>query len=339
MTFERPDLLIAIPIALVLLTGAVLFQWQRGVRLVRAYGGPDPARRLLGRDLSPFPALRLFTLLLVIGTLGLAGAGLRPGEVEEVPPVAPVDLIIAVDVSYSMTGADVDPSRAGRARELVDAILEAGVADRIALTLFADWPYGLVPLTEDPDVPAFFGPWIQPELVATRDQGTSLASLLGHSRAVWESRGRPDSNPVLLVVSDGEAHGDDVAVLDSVAALTAAGIGVWAAGVGSAGGAPLFVPRSEGAPLLDGSGSQVVAEYAPELLRAMAEAAEGEFHDISDNSGIDGLVDDLRREAGVGNAAPELPTDPTSWLIMFGLALAVVEARLDTHRRRKEGSR
>lgn len=335
MTFERPDLLVAIPVALVLIVAAVLFQWQRGARLVRAYGGPEAARRLLGRDLTPFPALRLLVLLLLTGAIGLAGAGVRRAEVAEAPPVAPVDLIMAIDVSHSMTGTDVEPSRAARARELVEAILEAGVADRAALTLFADWPYGLVPLTDDPRVPAFFGPWITPDLVVTRDQGTSLANLIGHSRGVWEARGREDSNPILLIVSDGEAHGDDVAVLDSVAALTASGIRVWTAGVGTAEGAPLFVPRSEGAPLLDGSGAQVVAEYAPELLEAMADRAEGAFYDISDNSGIDRLVDELRREAGVGGATPELPVDPTAWLIMAGLALAVLEARLDTHRRRE----
>lgn len=334
MTFERPDLLIAIPIALVLATGAVLFQWQRGVRLVRAYGGPDSARRLLGRDLSHFPFVRLGALLLLLGTLGAAGAGLRRGAIEDPPALAPVDLIIAVDVSHSMTGTDVEPSRAGRARELVEAILESGVADRVALTLFADWPYGLVPLTDDPDVPAFFGPWITPELVTTRDQGTSLAALIGHSRTVWDERSREGSNPIVLIVSDGEAHGDDVAVLDSVAALTQAGIGVWTAGVGTSEGAPLFVPRSEGAALLDGSGDQVVAEYAPELLEAMAEQAEGEFHDVSNDSGLDRVVDDLRREAGVGGMTPDMPPDPTAWLVLFGLALAIIDARLDTHRRK-----
>lgn len=333
MTFERPELLVAIPIAGLLIFAALLFQWQRGVRLVRAYGGPDPARRLLGRDLTPFPLARLVVLLFLVTTLGAAGAGLRGGAVEESAPVAPVDLIVAVDVSHSMTGTDVEPSRAGRARDVVEAILDAGVADRMALTLFADWPYALVPLTDDPVVPAFFGPWITPDLVATRDQGTSLAALVGQSRSVWEARSREGANPIVLILSDGEAHGDDVAVLDSVAALAASGLEVWTAGVGTAEGAPLFVPRSEGAPLLDGSGNQVVAEYAPELLEAMADRAEGAFYDISNDAGVDRLVDDLRREAGLGGTTPDLPADPTAWLVLLGLALAVVESRLDTHRR------
>lgn len=340
MTFERPDLLWAV-LAGVLLSGAALWaQWRRGLRLRDAVGGRQPARRLLGHDPGRWPGGRWAAALVAVGMTALVGAGPRPAEPEPTEPADPIDLLIAVDVSHSMSAEDVAPSRAARARQLVEEIVASGAADRVALTLFASWPFGLVPLTDDGDVVDFFSPWVTPELVANRDQGTSLASVLGYSRAVWQDRPREESNPIVLIISDGEAHGDDVSVLDSTRALVAEGVSVWTAGVGSVGGAPLFVPGSDGAPLLDADGEPVIAEFAPGLLDAMAEESGGTYHDISSDGGLRGLLGDLRRESGTEESMVARSGDPLFWLLLIGLLAAATDAVLDTgrHRGRREES-
>jgi Ca-activated chloride channel family protein len=336
MTFERPELLVVIPAAVTILLLAIVLQWRRGVRLVRAYGGSEPARRLLGRRLEVFPAARTLVLILVGSGLALAAAGPARESAGPVEPPTPVDLIVAIDVSHSMTAADVDPSRIARAREALDRILEEGVADRVSLTLFADWPFGLVPLTDDADVISFFSPWVAPELVSTRDQGTSLAAVVGHTRTVWEDRPRNDGEPIVLIISDGEAHGMDPDVLDSVAVATEAGMRIWTAGVGTPQGAPLFVAGSEGAPVLDTDGSTVIADFGPELLQSMADRGDGIYHDISTDGGIRSLVSALRREGGPSDTTADLPTDPVFWLFLACLGLLIAEAGLDSsvlHRR------
>jgi Ca-activated chloride channel family protein len=330
MTFERPDLLVVVPAVVTILLLAVVLQWMRGVRLVRAYGGSEPAQRLLGRRLESFPVARTLVLVLVGSGLALAAAGPSRESSEPIEPPTPVDLIVAIDVSHSMTAADVDPSRVARARDALDRILEEGVADRVSLTLFADWPFGLVPLTDDADVISFFSPWIAPELVSTRDQGTSLAAVFGHTRAVWEARPRNDGEPIVLIISDGEAHGSDPDVLDSVAVATEAGMRIWTAGVGTPQGAPLFVAGSEGAPVLDTDGRIVIAEFGPELLQSMAARGDGIYHDISTDGGIRSLVSALRRESGPSDTTADLPADPVFWLFLACLGLLIVEAALDS---------
>jgi len=339
MTFERPDLLMLVPMALLLLTVAVGLQWRRGVRLVKAYGGPAPARRLLGRRLETIPAARMTVLVLAATGLVVAASGPTRQDSGEVEPATPVDLIVAVDVSHSMTAADVLPSRIARAREVLDRIIEEGVTDRLSLTLFADWPYGLVPLTDDADVISFFSPWVAPDLVSTRDQGTSLAALVGHTRSVWEARPRNEGQPIVLIISDGEAHGLDPAVLDSVTVAVGAGLRIWTAGVGTAGGAPLFVAGSEGAPLLDTDGGPVVAEYGPDLLRAMADRGSGEFFDVSTDGGIRSLIGSLRSERGAAESSGEIPTDPVFWLLLLCTALLVADAILDSGARSRRTRR
>ena len=40
-----------------------------------------------------------------------------------------------------MTGNDIEPSRIAWAQRLVEDIIGAGVADRVGLSIFADWSY------------------------------------------------------------------------------------------------------------------------------------------------------------------------------------------------------
>ncbi|MDX1493442.1 MAG: VWA domain-containing protein, partial [Longimicrobiales bacterium] len=310
MTFERPDLLVFAPLLTLVVVAAILWQWRRSVRLVKAYGGREVARRLTGRLLGGFPAARLGCAALATLALVLAASGVRPDAGEPPPPVTPVDLVVALDVSHSMTATDVEPTRFDVARGTLDRLLDARVADRVALSLFAGWPYGLVPVTEDPDVVEYFSPWVEPRLLAQRDQGTALAEVVDHAVETWQARARDDAVPVLLVISDGEAHGAAPEVLAAISRATDAGLRVWTAGVGTAEGAPLFVPGSTGAPLLEGSGGRVVAGYDPELLREMARSGGGGFHELTTQSDADALIDELRSLGGRVEAPQDLPFDP-----------------------------
>lgn len=328
MTFERPEILALTPWVAAALALLVLLQWRRGARLVRAWGGREPAWRLLGRDLSRLPWLRVLVLASAGAGLALAASGPAPAEPEEPPPPTPVDLIVAVDVSLSMTAADVEGSRIGQARSLLERIVEEGAADRFALAIFADWPYVLVPLTDDGDVITFFSPWVAPELVGTRDQGTSLPAVVGQARRVWEARRREDARAVVLVVTDGEAHGTEAELLDSVRVAADAGMEIWTAGVGTTGGAPIFLPGSDGAPLLH-DGSPVVSGYDRGLLETMARDGRGLFHDISSDAGIGSLIDDLRGGLTGGDAPGDAPPDAAFWLVLAAFALLTLEAGLD----------
>jgi len=328
VTFDRPDLLIFAPAAAALLVMLVLLQWRRGRRLVQAYGGRAPSLRLLGRDLTRLPLGRLVTLALGAAALGLVAAGPTPEQPDEPPPPTPIDLSIAVDVSHSMSAGDVDGERIARARELVDHIVQEGVADRISLSLFADWPFDLVPMTDDQAVVSFFSPWLTPALVGTRDQGTSMPAAIGSARQAWERRPREDARRIVLLVSDGEIYEGAAEALDSARAVSDAGFEVWVAGVGSADGAPLFLPGSDGAPLLF-DGAPVVAGYDRALLEELASAGRGRFHDVSTVSGIRSLVGDLGRDRPSAESTGGAGRAPAFWLLIAALVLLAIEASAD----------
>lgn len=328
MTFERPDLIGLAPALCFVVALALLSQWRRGVRLVDAYGGPEAALRLAGRRLERFPAVRLIAGLIAVTSLVAVTAGVAPEGPEETP-VTPVDLLIAVDVSHSMTGTDVEPSRISWAQRLVEDVIEAGITDRVALSVFADWSYQLVPLTDDGNVVTFFAPWLIPDLVNSRDQGTSLSVLIDDAVAAWDERAQPDAISIMLVVSDGESHDGADAVIASTRAAVDAGVMVWAGGIGTASGSPLTLTGST-ALLLDGSGSPVVAGYDEGMLRQIADVGRGAFHEIDGEDGIASLISDLRTLSGRTDSVVEPTRDPTVWLILIGLVLLILDAFFDT---------
>lgn len=342
MTFARPDLLMLVPAGIAVIVLFVLLQWSRGRKLAAAYGGRESARRLLGRDLTRMPLLRLLAGALAVAALVLAATDPQPEEAEEPPPPTPIDLVVMVDVSHSMSAIDVGVRRIDRARELIEHIVEERAADRIGLSIFADWPYTLVPLTDDTEVITFFGPWLSPELVGTRDQGTSVGIALGQARAIWEARAREDARRIVLMISDAEVHDGTSELLDSVAAISDAGFEVWTAGVGTPEGAQLFVPGSQDAPLLY-DGAPVIAGYDEGLLREIAESGRGSFYDVSGEGGARDLVAAMVRDRPIADASGATSWRPAFWLLLAAFMLLLVEAaadfgRLGAGRRPKSGA-
>lgn len=330
MIFERPEVLQALPGVVALLVVAILSQWRRSLRLAEAFGGRTSVRRLTGRSLHRFPAGRLASVAIAAVALTLAASGAREDVGEPPSAPTPVDLVVVLDVSHSMTGTDVAPTRFERARGVVAEVLDARVADRIALSLFAGWPYGLVPVTDDPAVLEYFVPAVEPDLVAERDQGTALPAVIDHAVEAWQERSREDAVPALLLISDGEVHGAEVEVLDAVGRAVDAGLRVWSVGVGTRDGAALTVAGSGGAPLLDGTGSRVVARYDPDLLRDVARIGGGGFHDLAAEATVDDLVDELRALGGGEEEPWAEGFDPTIILLLTAMSLLAVDGILDS---------
>ena len=334
VTFERLELLALAPLLILTLSLSVTAQWRRGVRLVDAYGGREAATRLASRDLWRFPTSRLVALVVAGAALTIAAAG--PGGAADPTPESerPMDLVIALDISLSMAAEDIGSSRVERATEVVTRLTDALPEERVGVAVFAGWPYTLVPLTDDPNVVRFFTESLHATMVAERDQGTSLGAVVVHARRTLESRRRPAAEPVILLLTDGEAHDDGAGVLDSVAAAATDGVRLWTAGLGTEAGGPLAEPESEGTFLVDANGTPVVARMNEPLLRDIAATGGGSYHDVSDERGLRALLDDLTgvaRDTDAEDGSSRLAL----WLTLLGLALLVWEGTADSGRRLK----
>ena len=330
MTLAHPELLPLLPLALALVAGAIVLQWRRNARLGRAFT-PAALRRLFPIDVRRFPAARLACVVVAVSAVVLAATGVMPRSPEPPAPPAPLDLAIAVDVSASMAARDAEPSRVERARQVVARVTEALPGARIVLVVFADWPYTLVPPTDDARVVRYFAEALQADLVLERDQGTSLAAALAHAHSALDSRPRAGARRAVLVVSDGGAHDDEAAVVAAASEVAAAGIEVWTAGLGSERGAEMETGTG---PVLDASGAPVLVRLDEGLLRRVADMANGRYERVDDDRGLRALVTGLQGSTDAPAPTRGEPLDATLLLTLLALPLMLLEGALDSGRGR-----
>ena len=182
--------------------------------------------------------------LMVIGAalLIVAFAGPQYGSRTRVLRKRGIDIVIALDFSKSMLARDVHPSRIKRAKGELERLLSDLDGDRVGLVAFAGDAMAF-PMTVDYSAVRLFlrdlGPMDMPV------GGTAIGKALIASKRLIESsnesRGdenRPDRrSKVVILLTDGEDHeGDPLAAAEE---LRAAGIKVYAVGIGSGSGEPI----------------------------------------------------------------------------------------------------
>jgi Ca-activated chloride channel family protein len=228
-----------------------------------------------------------------------------------------------------MGAEDVDGSRIERAREVVEILSDGLPSARIVLILFADWPYTLVPPTDDPAVVRYFAHSLSADLVLDRDQGTSFTTALAHAQASLELRPRAEARRAVLVLSDGGAHEEVGDVIDAAATLSGEDVPVWTAGLGTPEGSA--VPTATG-PLVDPSGRPVIARLENDMLREIARAGGGEYHNVSEDRGVEALLEGLGAVGADEQGGSDVPPDATFWLALATIPLILLEGAADAGR-------
>ena len=328
MIFERPELLALAPLAAILFAFTVGAHWRRLRTLATAYE-LTALRRLLPTSPGRFPTRRFLCLVSAGALLGLAAAGPVLWDPEPPEPVPPLDIAITVDLSLSMNAAGETGSRIERARWAIDRLTEEVPSVRFSLVVFAGWPYILVPPTDDPDVIRYFVDSLQPEVVPEPDRGSSLGSALELAGRALETRPSEDGRQAILVLSDGDVFEDEDVLLRAAADAAARGFEVWIGGLGSEQGSPISIA---GEPALDPAGRAVRTIQNADLLRAMAEASQGRYEDITEDEGLDALVDDMRDLSGDSREGPAEPFDTTALFALLAIPLLLWEGVVDARR-------
>lgn len=329
MTFSHPEFLTAAPLVMLLVSLVLLAQRRRLRRLADAYGD-SAIGRLLPGDVRRFPTARLACILIASLAICLAAAGPGVTTGRGAQAAAPLDIAIVVDVSVSMGAKDVEPTRIQRARDVIARLSREVPRARLSLVLLGDWPYTLVPPTDDPHVVEYFAQSLTAALVsnlassirtASGDHGASLQSAIAHARAALDARPAAGATKVILVVSDGAIPGNADEMVSVVPAAAGKGAVVWTAGIGTMNGARLA-----------GSGGGI-AGFGEPLLQAIATAGGGVYEDVSDDGGVRSLVSGLRRLVGVATAQDVIPERITFWLLLLAILALLWEGGLDVGKR------
>ncbi|MBF0622600.1 MAG: VWA domain-containing protein [Magnetococcales bacterium] len=184
-------------------------------------------------------------------------------------------LIIVLDMSYSMTAADLKPSRAARAKLKLREILQRRQEGRTGLIAYTAEPFVVAPLTEDAaTVESLIMGLPRPEEMPALGSRPDLALLKGIE--MLDQAGAVGGR--LLLVTDG-VDGDDSLSDAAARTLQEQGYGLWILGAGTEGGAPM--PMPEGGFVKDGRGEIIVPRMDAQRLGALALMGGGLFHPLT----------------------------------------------------------
>lgn len=293
--------------------------WLWRQRTLRRLGSPALAERLL-LGFSPWRFwLKNGLFAASLALLALAIANPRRAEQRNPPPQESADVLIALDVSQSMLARDVAPSRIEQAKIFVQKLAAALDGERLGLIFFAGDAYPQMPLSTDVESLVMFARNASPDFAA--DQGTDFGPVLELAARLFESDA--EAGHALVVVSDGEHHEADVAVLAKKARAT--GMVIHTVSVGTAGGGT--IPDGWGGFRRDYQGQVIRTRSDAALLRELAVAGGGAAVAATDADAINTLVEEVGRlqKSTVESRSYTAYVSYFQWLLLPALLLLVLE--------------
>lgn len=177
-------------------------------------------------------------------------------------------LVILLDLSDSMNGDDVKPSRLTRAKQKIEDLINLSKGVKIGLIAFAADPHMIVPITEDKETLRHLLPSLGTDLVHI--QGSRLSLALDMASTMLEAE--PGSNKAILVISDGGF--EDASSLSAGKKIAEKGFVIHAMGIGSLEGAPL---KNHQGNLMKKNGAVIFSKLEKEKLMGLSEVGKGHY--------------------------------------------------------------
>ncbi len=243
----------------------------------------------------PF-ALRMVALALLVVALA------EPVSVVKVRSTGS-DIVLAIDVSESMSATDFKPSRLDAAKSSAVAFAaQIGGGDRVGVVSFAGAPHVVVPLTSDMDevIEGIRG------IELGEEPGTALGDALMSAVSMVSGSER---RRVVVLLSDGVSN-RGVSPKEAVEYAKKMGVRIFTVGIGSPSG------------VIPGTGSR--AELDETTLRSIAMATGGEYRYASSRDELRYVYSEIAKTISEQERRKPL----TAWFAGAALVLFLLEFSL-----------
>ncbi|KPL03570.1 MAG: hypothetical protein AMJ73_06375 [candidate division Zixibacteria bacterium SM1_73] len=252
-----------------------------------------------------------------------------------------VDIVIAIDVSFSMMAEDIKPNRLEKAKQEVNGLISRMRGDRVGLVAFAGVPFVQCPLTLDYSAAKLFLDIIDVNLIP--QPGTAIGDAIRTSIEAFNQKER--KYKVLILLTDGEDHDSDP--LGAAEEAAKEGIRIYAIGIGSVRGEPIPLKDSQGRVSgfkKDTEGSVVVSRLDEVTLQKIALTTGGKYyHATSGEMELDKIYDEIskmEKKELEGRLLTQYE-DRYQYFLLLSVIFLTIEFLLSERRSRKavEGSK
>ena len=226
--------------------------------------------------------------------LVIALTGPRFGTRTEIVKRMGVDIVIAIDTSYSMLAEDIKPNRIMQSKYEINRLIDNLMGDRIALIAFAGDSFVQCPLTTDYGAAKTLLEYIDVGIVPS--PGTNLENAISGALELLARGSEAGSESQLIIlVTDGENINGD----PEHAARRAAnnGIRIFTVGIGTTAGEIIPIRNDQGQLedyKKDSKGNVVKTTLDEKTLKNIARKTNGSYlRAVSGEVDIQAIIDEL----------------------------------------------
>ncbi|AJR03025.1 vWA domain-containing protein [Siansivirga zeaxanthinifaciens] len=261
--------LAVIPVIIVLFL--VLQIWRH--RAQKKFADKQLLKRLSPNTSLFKSVLKIIILCLAFACLSIALVNPKVGTKLETVKREGVDVVFAVDVSKSMLAEDIAPNRLEKAKQLVTQIINNLASDRVGIIAYAGKAFPQLPITTDYGSAKMFLQSMNTDMLSS--QGTAIDEAIKLATTYFDDE--EQTNRVLIIISDGEDHGEEASAVAEQA--NEEGIRILTIGVGDVKGGP--IPEKRNGVVInykkDNQGETVITKLDEETLKNIASEANGVY--------------------------------------------------------------
>lgn len=204
-----------------------------------------------------------------------------------------LDIIVALDVSLSMSAEDISPNRLEKAKYEINKLIDLLNGDRIGLVAFAGIAHVQCPLTLDYSAARLFLSLMDLNLIP--QPGTAIGDAIRTATKAFNQKER--KHKVLILITDGEDHDSDP--LKAAEEAAEEGVIIYTIGLGSPQGVPIPVYDKNGNPAgfkKDRSGNVVTTKLDATTLQQIAYKTNGKYYiSSSGEAELDEIYKDVNK--------------------------------------------
>ena len=219
------------------------------------------------------PVLKLIILLLALTCVIIALVNPKMGTKVETVKRQGIDIVFAIDISKSMLAEDVAPSRLEKTKQLVSQIINQLGNDRVGIVGYAGSAYPVLPMTTDYSIAKMYLQSMNTNMVSS--QGTAFNDAIKLSVDYFDIK---DTSKLIVLVSDGEDHGDGAD--EAIEMAIDKGVRIITIGVGTEKGALIPLKDDKGNVVSykkDQNGENVITKLYPEILQNIAAKTKSKY--------------------------------------------------------------
>ena len=233
----------------------------------------------------------LFVLAITFLIVGLSNPQVGT-KMEEVKRDG-VDLIIAIDLSYSMMAQDIKPNRLERAKQAISRLIDKLEGDRIGLVVFAGEAYVQLPITTDYSAAKLFLSTVNTSIIPT--QGTKIGNAIDLCSKSFDKENA--QSKAIIIITDGETHDEEA--IESAKKAKEEGIYIHTLGMGLTKGGPIPIYNKYGSTSefrKDRQGNVIITKLNDSMLEEIALAGEGTYIRANNSkSGLSSLFEEINK--------------------------------------------